>query len=249
MSLTLKPVKCRSLSIRGGKPDTCEFSLGDNMLKTLKDAPQKFLGCMIHFNGKSKERYNMIKSRVSDIITNIDSSSVRDEFRFRIYMQYAVPSMRYLLTVHELSDTQLNELDHLHTNTIKKWLHIGKHGSTPAILYSPDGLNLPRLSDIYLESHSLAYARCMTKADRRVTHALESKLNRESKWSRKMRKTGSNKWENVYSKALDNVNDTRWAKLKSGVKDVIYDDRAGFWRNYIEPPCPARSTTQIDRTK
>ena len=99
--------------------------------------------------------------------------------------------IRYLLTVHELTDTQLDKLDHIHTNAIKAFLGLPPRGPTPAILHSTDGLGFPRISDLYLESHTLAYARCMVKADSRVLHALKSKLNRECLWKRKKTKFGS----------------------------------------------------------
>ena len=43
--------------------------------------------------------------------------------------------------------------------------------------------NLHFIYIFYLESHTLAYARCEVKADDRVVHALKSKLNRESQWT------------------------------------------------------------------
>ena len=102
---------------------------------------------------------------------NIKSCMVRDEF---LSTQYATPSIRYMLTVHEL--TQLDKLDHMHTNTIKAFLGLPPRGPTPAIIHSPDGLGFPRISDLYLESHTLAYARCEVKADDRVVHALNPSL-------------------------------------------------------------------------
>ena len=41
MNLTLKPVKCKSISICSGRSKACTFSIGDNVLKSLKDAPEK----------------------------------------------------------------------------------------------------------------------------------------------------------------------------------------------------------------
>ena len=45
-------------------------------------------------------------------------------------------------------------------------------GPTPAILFSPDGLNLRRISDIYVESHTVLYGRTMTLADNHTKNAL-----------------------------------------------------------------------------
>ena len=239
MNLTLKPVKCKSISIRSGKPDACTFTLGDYILKSLKDAPEKFLGCNITFSGKSKDIYEIVSSKLESIISNISKCKVRDEFKLRVYIQYAIPSIRYMLTVHELTDTQLDKLDHVHTNTIKAFLGMPPQGPTPAILNSPDGLGFPRLSELYVESHTMAYARCMVKADSRVLHALKSKLDREAKWKRKKTRYGSTIWKNNYDQATDrfsdNIESSRWSAIKQSVKESVTQNRTVFWRDYIKP--------------
>ena len=240
MNLTLKPVKCKSISIRSGKSDACTFSLGDNILKSLKDAPEKFLGSNITFSGKSADIYEIVQSKLNGMIHNIASCKVREEFKLRVYTQYATPSIRYMLTVHELTDTQLDKLDHMHTNTIKSFLGLPSRGPTPAIIHSPDGLGFPKISDLYLESHTLAYARCKVKADDRVVHALKSKLNRESKWKRKKNKFGSNRWHEQYELAANQAtaNDSeepKWSKVKQIVKNLVTVNRLEFWREYIKP--------------
>ena len=74
---------------------------------------------------------------------------------------------------HELIDTQLNSLDQIHTSAVKSWLQMKPKGPTPAILFRPDGLNLRRISDIYVESHTVLYGRTMTLADNRTKNALK----------------------------------------------------------------------------
>ncbi len=203
MNLTLKPVKCKSISIRSGKSDACTFTLGDNVLKSLKDAPEKFLGSNITFSGKSKDINEIVKSKLETITSNVSSCMIRDEYKLRVYTQYSIPSIRYMLTVHELTDNQLEGLDHIHTKAIKAFLGLPPRGPTPAILHSPDGLGISPISELYLESHTLAYARCMVKADDRVVHVLKSKLNREAEWKRKKTKFGLVTWHKNYTQATD----------------------------------------------
>ena len=107
------------------------------------------------------------------------------------------------MTVHELTDSQLDLLDHLHTNTIKAFLGLSSRGPTPAIIHSPNGLAIPRLSDVYVESHTLAFARCIMKADKRVLHALRSKQSREGQWKRKMVKHGVVRWKENFEIAKE----------------------------------------------
>ena len=80
---------------------------------------------------------------------------------------------------------QLEKWDHFHNSPIKGLLDHPSKGPTPAVIHSPDGLGIPSVCDTYLESHILAYAQCMVKADNRVVHALKCKVDRESEWRRK----------------------------------------------------------------
>ena len=155
MNLTLNTVKCKSLSICSGKSKAIEFSIGDNKLKSVQDAPEKFLGVLITLYDKTSDHFEVVKSKLNSMIENINVSLIRNEFKLRVYNEYSVPSIRYLPMTHELTDTQLNSLDQIHTNAVKSWLQMKPKGPTPAILFSPDGLNLRRISDIYVESHTL----------------------------------------------------------------------------------------------
>ena len=240
MNLTLKPSKCKSISICSGKPNVCQFKIGDNVLKTTKEAPQKFLGKYITHGFKSKDVYDIIQSNLSDHISNINKSQVRNEFKLRVYIQYSIPSLRYMFSVHELTDTQLTTLDHIHTNAIKSWLNVPKYGSIPAILYSPDGLSFPKLSGIYLEAHTLSYARCLVKGDKRVIHALQCKIEHESSWKQKMKAFGSRRWNQHYHAACEASsptpnNSSRWNVVKANVKQNLKTEREHQWRDTIKP--------------
>ena len=68
MGLTLKPVKCKSISIRSGKSDNCTFAIGDVVLKSLKDAPEKFLGSNITYKGKSKDIHEIVKNKLEGMV-------------------------------------------------------------------------------------------------------------------------------------------------------------------------------------
>ena len=127
MNLTLKPVKCKTLSIRSGRPDNCTFAIGDDVVKSLQEAPKKFLGSTITFRGKTKEAFDGVSEKLTCFIQNIDSSQIRKEYKLHVYIDYVVPSLRFMLTVHEICDNQLQQLDHIHTNAIKSWLGLVIH--------------------------------------------------------------------------------------------------------------------------
>ena len=93
--------------------------------------------------------------------------------------------------------------------------------------------------DLYLKSHTLAYARCEVKADDRVMHTLKSKLNWEYQLTRKKNKHGLNRWHEQYERAANEATSDKqelnWPKVKKILKDLAAKNRLEYWREYIKP--------------
>ena len=69
MGLIFKPVKCRSLSICGGKPSQVDFKLIDYsaatnpirvVIKSLMVEPHKFLGQTLTFKNTANDHYEFL---------------------------------------------------------------------------------------------------------------------------------------------------------------------------------------------
>ena len=106
MGLKLKPSKCRSFSCSAGKPKVKPFHIGNNDVPSIRDEEQKFLGNLLFFSGESEETFNHIKDIFTKGMENIEKALVRNEVRLWIYANYFLPSKRFLLTVHTLTQTQ-----------------------------------------------------------------------------------------------------------------------------------------------
>ncbi len=237
MNLVLKPVKCRSISICSGSAKEVSFFIGDYKVPTVKDKPEKFLGSYITFLGKTSETYDIIKSKLSDLLENVDSVNIRGEYKTRIYSQYGLPSLRYILSVHSLTDTQLKELDNIQTRTLNQWLKIPKHGANRSGLYCDKGLGLKLVSEMYFECRTMCLASSLVRADPKVKAALDSKIQRESSWSRKMQKFGYAKSQSLVKQAVGNIALTKenWPDIKKKVKKSIKDVTKAKWAENIEP--------------
>ena len=105
MGLVFKPSKCRSLSLCGGKPTPVSFYLTDLssgekvQLKTLESDPHKFLGCIMTFANTAHDHLVFLKEKLTNKLENLDKTLVRTEFKMAIYTRYALPALRYHLTV------------------------------------------------------------------------------------------------------------------------------------------------------
>ena len=61
MGMQLKPSKCRSFSIRSGKPIIKHFLIGEKVVPSIAEEEQKFLGRVLFFEGKSQQCYELLK--------------------------------------------------------------------------------------------------------------------------------------------------------------------------------------------
>jgi hypothetical protein len=111
MALKLKPSKCRSLSISRGTATSIPFTLSDNEIICIDQEPHKFLGSLVTFKSKPAEVYEYIKQKLTEGLNNIDKALVRNEFKLRVYAEYFLPSFRFHLTVNDMSQTHLQNLD------------------------------------------------------------------------------------------------------------------------------------------
>ena len=129
MGMELKPTKCRSFSIKKGKPLIVPFHIGDKEIPSIAHEEQKFLGKVIFFTGKSKETLSYFTEIFKDKLNNIDTAMVRGEYKMWMYTKYFLPSIRFLLTVHDITVSDLKKMDAMTHRFMKKWAGIPPSGT------------------------------------------------------------------------------------------------------------------------
>ena len=85
MGMKLKPSKFLSFAISSGRSSVVEFKIGDDSIPSIRDEEQKFLGKLLFYTGKSEETFTHIKETFEESLTNIENSSVRNEYKLWIY--------------------------------------------------------------------------------------------------------------------------------------------------------------------
>ena len=113
---------------------------------------------------------------------NINKSKVRGEHKLAIYERYALPSMRYHLSIHDIHQTHLDGLDKISRNFVKKWFNFPTKGVTDAGIFHPYLLNVKQPSQLYNEGHASNMLLMRLRGDTTVNACIESKLERESQW-------------------------------------------------------------------
>ena len=113
MGMRLKPVKCRTFSLKSGKPSKVDFNIKKSIIPNLFEEEQKFLGKVVFPSGKSSDTFNHIKEIFKMKLDYIDNSSVRNEYKLWIYDKYFLSAHRFLLTIHTITTTDLKKLETL----------------------------------------------------------------------------------------------------------------------------------------
>ena len=93
--MRLKPSKCRSFSLSSGKPTEVSFTIGSDLIPSIKDEGQKILGKSLFYSGKSDETFTHIKNNFKEALENLEGSAIRNEYKLWIYSNYFLPSKRF----------------------------------------------------------------------------------------------------------------------------------------------------------
>ena len=202
MGMKLKPSKCRSFSIQSGSSANIPFYIGDTRIPSISEEEQKFLGKLLFFSGKSEETFSLVRDTLKEALANIDASLIRPEYKLWILKNYLIPSKRFLLTVHTLTQTHLKQLDTFVDKHTKKWSGLPK-SATNAIIHLQEGLDIPSISAVYMEAHNTSHARTRLQGDTVINDILDHALERESLYTRTILPT--TEAENVFKASLDKV--------------------------------------------
>ena len=181
-------------------------------------------------------------------LKNIDSCFLRGEYKLNIYSRYALISMRYHLSVHDLHTTHLTQLDSLARKYLKKWLHIPSHGASDIAIFHPYLLNIKTPSQLYQDGQAGNFTAMRIKGDSVVNHALDSRLQRESAWTTKSSATVS--CQRIMQESMDmdkffiptseNTFDlassrkSELFKAKKAIKETIQEETVRLWNSKVE---------------
>ena len=246
MGMMLKPSKCRSFSLSRGASKVVDFFIGQSRVPSISEEEQKFLGRVIFYSGKSSDTFEYLREVLSTKLANIDKCLVRNEYKLWIYSKYFLPSIRFLLTVHDVTSTHLTLLDRLTHKFMKKWAGLPRC-ATNAIFHTRNSLDIPSISSLYDEAHCVSHAATRLKGDPAVSHVLDCRVERESAWVRK--KSVTVRAEEIYQESLQFTTvggiipeGERWARqrvnrideVKEAVKSRVRFDNEKEWGEHIK---------------
>ena len=182
--MKIKPSKCRSFTISRGKPNIVHYDIEGYKVPSISEEDQKFLGRLLFFEGKSQQTFDHLEKSIKEKLENLEKTSIRSEYKLEIYQMYILPSIRFLLTVHDLPPTHLSTLDTAADQYLKRWAGLPRC-ATNEILHLRTAMNIKKISTLYTETHCVSHAATRLKVDDRVNMVLDCKIIRESQYTRK----------------------------------------------------------------
>ena len=102
-------------------PSRINFTNGETEIPNIFQEEQKFLGKLLFPTGKLSDAFDYIKSEFEKKLININALLIRDEYKVWIDKHYFIPFIRFLLTVHTISQSHLKKLDTFTDKFVKKW--------------------------------------------------------------------------------------------------------------------------------
>ena len=86
------------------------------------------------------------------MLARLKNVKVRNDQRLRLYRLWVTQSIKFMLTVHDISTAARQNLEDTAIKFLKEWSGIGQ-SATVDYLYHPRGLGLPSFKTIYQQAH------------------------------------------------------------------------------------------------
>ena len=222
MNLILESTKCKSLSISAGSSKVVKFKLSDQIIESIENSPKIFLVSQITFSGRQSEVFQYTYDGIKGTMENINNSLIWNEYKLKVYNRYLMPAIRFKLTVHKITTTNLTKLDLMVDGYIKRWLYMPQ-SVTCAVIHMPEALNIKSISHLYKECHATSHTTSRIIADQNVNLALDSRVQRESQWVRKDSVTVYSEGQyQTAAASCDNQSSTYIETMKKKVKLNIF---------------------------
>jgi hypothetical protein len=124
----------------------------------------------------------LIKEKMKCGLENIDKCLVCDEHKVRTYREYFLLANRFILSIHDLTKTDLRKLDALANRYLKSWLSMPLSGSFLSV-HSGLGMDVKSVSHLYQESRFLDIVGALIRGDHTVQITVQAKVQLEHRWT------------------------------------------------------------------
>ena len=116
-----------------------------------------------------------MKTEIQGRLNKINETEIRSEYKLWIFKHYTLPSIRFLLTVHDITLSDLKKLDNICHKYMKQWAGLPPY-ATNSIFHLRSALDIPSVTAVYEEAHFVNHTDARLKSDHIVKDVLDCRI-------------------------------------------------------------------------
>ena len=184
LGMEIKPSKCRVFGLSKGKYRALKIDIYGQTVLDVGEHTAKFLGMELTTGQTFKEKGKVVEKGVLDIMGKLDEFPLPKEDKVKLYKNFALPKMRWILMVQEVLPTALKKISGKVENLVKKWWHLPRSTSRDALRLV---LGLPSLSDLAEQGQLVKHHIAQSSKDPKVKGVWAARNRRLHRPSKKLR--------------------------------------------------------------
>ena len=229
LGLEIKPSKCRSFGMGKTGYRKVDIDIDGHTILNVEDAASKFLGMELSLNQSFQEKAAIALNAIRGIVRPLDAFPLPPRDKVKLYRNFALPKMRWILLVQDILPTALRKITTEVEQALKAWWHLPRSTSRDALRLVT---GIPSITDLATQSQCTKYSVAQASADPSVSIALPVRKSAHHKTVTNLLRILGGSIPQDKRKAMNLVKAEQLVQLKAKVAKLVVQ---GAW-------------SQLDRT-
>ena len=141
--LEVRPEKCRSLVIIDGKLSRRTPTINNKPITSITEKPIKYLGKIYNRTLNDREQTKDILEDLEKSLKKLEKCRVPGRYKAWMVQNTLIPKLIWPLTIYEIPETKVKEMQGKITMKLKKWLGLPRSLSVECLYTKTGKLQLP----------------------------------------------------------------------------------------------------------
>ena len=141
--LTVKPEKCRSLIIWKGEVSKRTLELNGQPITSITEKPVKYLGKKYNMSLNERDQIENIVDQAKKELKKIEKCRLPGKYKGWIVQHMLLPRIMWPLSIYNVPETKVEEIQSKITSSLKKWLGLPKTLSNDCFYSKSTKVQLP----------------------------------------------------------------------------------------------------------
>jgi len=224
LGMEIKPSKCRSFGMGKSGYRKINIDIAGQTILNVEDAASKFLGMELSISQSPKEKAEIARRALLQIIRPLDEFPLPNRDKVQLYRNFALPKMRWILLVQDVLPTALKKITSEVEQCLKKWWHLPRPTSRDALRLIT---GIPSISDVATQSQCTKYSIAQASTDPNVTAVLSQRNAAKHKSVKHLLEALGGALPTSKGQAMANIKDGQLQQLRDKVGKLVIQ---GAWQ-------------------